>query len=219
MTAVATHARRLLPGRTEALWWALLLNIEVLLVAVYVLVANVTITAPRFLVYPFIWINLGIWAVAAVTPTPRNDRITRIGIAIGVGYFGLLAVAGGLIAFDPIGPGFRIAWELPPGWGPAILYQGALVRLAIVPYKLIGYLALAYLVYATVLDAAGAAWTGVVGLFSCVSCAWPVLGTVITGLFGSSSAVAAVATNQPYGVSTVVFVSAVALLVWRPLRS
>jgi len=219
MTAVSTRARRLLPGRTEALWWALLLNVEMLLVAVYVLVAEVTITAPRFLVYPFVWINLGIWAVAAVRPTPRTDRIIRIGIAIGAGYFVLLAVIGGLIGFDPIQPGFRIAWNLPPGWGPAILYQGALIRLAIVPYKLIGYLALAYLVYTTVLDAAGSAWTGVVGLFSCVSCAWPVVGTVVTGIFGSSSAVAAVATNQPYGVSTAVFVSAVALLVWRPLTS
>lgn len=219
MTAVSPRTRRLLPGRTEALWWALLLNVEVLLVAVYVLVAEVTITAPRFLVYPFVWINLGIWAIASVRPTARTDRVTRIGIAIGAGYFALLAVVGGLIGFDPIQPGFRIAWNIPPGWGPAILYQGALIRLAIVPYKLIGYLALAYLVYATVLDTAGSAWTGVVGLFSCVSCAWPVVGTVATGIFGSSSAVAAVATNQPYGVSTVVFVSAVALLVWRPLTS
>lgn len=219
MTAVSTRARRLLPGRIEALWWALLINVEVLVVALYVLVADVTITAPRFLVYPFIWINLGIWAVSAVTPTPRNDRITRIGIVIGVGYFALLAVIGGLIGVDPVQPGFRIAWELPPGWGPAILYQGEFFRLAIVPYKLVGYLALAYLVYATVLDTVGSAWRGVVGLFSCVSCVWPVLGTVLTGIFGSSSAVAAVATNQPYGVSTVVFVSAVALLVWRPLTS
>lgn len=218
MTNIEAAARRWLPGRTVALWAALVINVEVMLVAIYLLVADVTITAPRFLVYPFIWINLGLWAVVTVTPPPASSRIRRIGLAIGIGYFAVLAVVGGLLAFDPVGAGFRIAWELPPGWGPALLYQGDLLRLAIVPYKLVGYVALSYLVYATVLDAAGSAVTGLVGLFSCVSCAWPVLGTVVTGVFGGSSAVAAVATNQPYGVSTLVFVTAIGLLVWRPLR-
>lgn len=218
MTTIESTAKRWMPDRTTALWAALLINVEVMLVAVYLLVSNVTITAPRFLVYPFIWINLGIWAIATVTPTPVSPRNRRIGLAIGIGYFAVLAVVGGLVAFDPVADTFRIAWELPPGWGPALLYQGDFLRLAIVPYKLVGYLALSYLVYTTVLDAAGSAITGLVGLFSCVSCAWPVLGTVITGVFGSSSAVAAVATNQPYGVSTLVFVTAVGLLVWRPLR-
>lgn len=218
MTALESTARRFIPDRTTALWAALLIHLEVLLVAVFLFATDVTITAPRFLVYPFIWINLGIWAVTTVTPPPTPPRTRRTGIAIGIGYFVLLAVVGGLIGFDPVEHGFRIAWELPPGWGPAILYQGDLLRVALVPYKLIGYLALAYLVYTLVLDAAGSALTGLVGLFSCVSCTWPVLGTVISGLFGSSSVVAAVATNQPYGLSTFVFVTAVGLLVWRPFR-
>jgi hypothetical protein len=112
--------------------------------------------------------------------------------------------------------GARIAWELPPGWGPAVLYGGGLVRLALIPYKLAGYAALAYLVYATVLDTAGSAVSGVVGLFSCVSCTWPIVGTVVSGIFGGTSAIAAVATSESYGLSTLVFVSAVGLLYYRP---
>ena len=107
---------------------------------------------------------------------------------------------------------------MPPGWGPALLYGGSLVQVSLIPFKAIGYLALSYLIYATVLDAAGSALAGVVGLFSCVSCTWPILGTIVTGVFGGASAVAVVATNQPYGASTLVFLSAVALLSWRPLQ-
>mgnify|MGYP000365615809 CR=1 FL=1 len=97
-----------------------------------------------------------------------------------------------------------------------MLYDGAVLRVVLEPYKEVGYLALAYLVYVTVLDAAGAAVSGMVGLFSCVSCTWPILGTVAAGLFGGTSALAAVALGHAYGLSTLVFLSSVGLLWWRP---
>jgi hypothetical protein len=71
-------------------------------------------------------------------------------------------------------------------------------------------------VYATVLDAAGSAVTGVLGLLSCVSCSWPVLTSIATGLVGGSSGVAAAVSNGSYGLSTLVFVVTVGLLYWRP---
>jgi hypothetical protein len=85
------------------------------------------------------------------------------------------------------------------------------------PYKLVGYLALAYLVYATVLDAAGTVVSGSLGLLSCVSCTWPVVGSLVTSLFGSGSAVVVAATTWPYDISTAAFLATVALLTWRPL--
>jgi hypothetical protein len=113
--------------------------------------------------------------------------------------------------------GARIAW-LPPGWGPTLVYSGSALTVSLFPFKVLGYAALAYLVTATVLDTANAGLAGLLGLFSCVSCTWPVAATVLTGVFGGTSAAASVATNQPYGLSTVVFVSSVLLLTWRPSR-
>ena len=70
----------------------------------------------------------------------------------------------------------------------------------------------------TVVDAAASGLAGFVGLFSCVSCTWPLLATVFTGIFGTASAAASIVTGQPYGASTVVFLASVAMLVWRPTR-
>ena len=70
--------------------------------------------------------------------------------------------------------------------------------------------------YATVLDAARSAVTGVLGLLSCVSCSWPVLASLATGVAGGGSGLAAAVSTGSYGLSTVVFVATVALLYWRP---
>jgi len=88
--------------------------------------------------------------------------------------------------------------------------------MVVIPYKLIGYLALTYLVYVTLLDAAGSAVGGVLGLLSCVSCTWPVLATIVTGVAGSGTALAGAVYAQSYDLSTVVFVVTVGLLYWRP---
>jgi cytochrome c biogenesis protein CcdA len=80
----------------------------------------------------------------------------------------------------------------------------------------VGYAALAVLVYATALDVAGSAIGGVLGLFSCVSCTWPVLASLVGGVAGGSSAVASAALSGSYGLSTVIFVVTVGLLYWRP---
>ncbi|MDY6817979.1 MAG: hypothetical protein SVG88_04890 [Halobacteriales archaeon] len=211
------------PQRTTILWWALALNIELLAVLGYLFIADVTITQPRFLVYPFIWINVGIWAIVRATPAPTAPKYRYIGLLLAGGYFLVLSWAGGLLAPGHLfhghshGTGLRIVTTtLPPGWGPAVLYNGPLVQINAIPFKLIGYLSLAYLIYALLLDTAGSVVTGIVGLFSCVSCTWPVLGTVLAGAFGGTSAIAAVAMEQPYGLSTLVFLSAVGLLYWRP---
>jgi hypothetical protein len=84
------------------------------------------------------------------------------------------------------------------------------------PARVVGYLALSYLVYATVIDAAGAAVSGILGLLSCVSCSWPILASLATAILGSGSALAASATALSYDLSTVVFLATVALLYWRP---
>jgi len=224
-TALAARLRRLRPGRQATLGLAALVVAQALLALVYATspaVAGVAdpLTFAWVLLQPIVWINAGLLAVLTTRPPPASTRRRYVGLAVGAGYFLVLSYFGGLLGAG-IGSGLvDVNWALPPGYSPRLFYDGALLRLALEPYKVVGYAALAYLVYVTVLDAAGSALSGVVGLFSCVSCTWPIIGTVAASVFGGSSAVAAAAMDQAYPLSSLVFLSAVALLWWRPsLRS
>jgi len=221
-------ADRFRPSRDTLLWAGLLLNTELILTFAYLLFADVTVTEWRYLAFPFVWINVSVWALVRTKPTAKSSRARYLGVAIAVGYFLLLAYVGGLIkpglvvhqhAGDAAGHSHATGWQvnwLPPGWGPAVTYIGSLVQLTLMPYKLLGYATLAYLIYDTVLEAAGSAVSGLLGLVSCVSCTWPVVATLAAGIAGSGTAVAAAANEWSYTIGTVVFVVTVALLRWRP---
>ena len=221
-TATATWADRLRPEKKTLLWGALLVNVELLLLVSYAVISDSRLIGPlavRYWLFPFVWINVGLWAILRTRPAPSAPRQRRIAAAIAVGYFGVLAYFGGVIgpaATDQISTLRVVLLDLPPGWGPAILYDGTLVGVTLMPYKIVGYVALAYLVYATVLDAAGSVVGGVLGLFSCVSCTLPVVAGVLSGFVGGSTALVTAASGQSYALSTVVFVVTVALLAWRP---
>ena len=235
----------LVPDRRTLAWAAILVNAEAIAVLAYISLPTVTPTAIRYYVYPFVWINVGLWALVRTWPAAdrnagrdgRNGanaqsrkrgwlgggRKRYLASALAAGYFLVLAYVGPLLGLGhtfssmtgmPLPSTFRIAW-LPPGWGPALLYNGAFVSITLLPFVLVGYLALAYLVYATVLDAVGSAIGGVLGVLSCVSCTWPVLASLVGGVAGGTS-LAAVVANQSYALSTVVFVLTVVLLHWRP---
>lgn len=221
---------RLRPDRRTLLYGALLLNTEVIVLAAYLLVSDASIHAPRYLLYPWLWIDAALLVVWKTDP-PAVDRATRRrGLAVAGAYALVLSAAGGLLGLQPgsadallgsgqlggHGEGLALRLGLPPGMGPALLYRGVLLRVTLLPYELIGYAALAYLVYVGVLEAAGSTLSGVVGLFSCVSCAWPVFGAVVTTLFGGGSAVAVAVATWPFDASTAIFLSALALLYWRP---
>ena len=221
--AVSTFARRFRPGRAQALVGSAVVGAEVLAVVGYLLFADVRVTDPLILVYPLVWINVGLWAVWRTRP-PAAGRRRRLAVgAVALAYLGVLAAVGGVIGWGHLAhghdhaPSIRVAYAtLPPGFGPAVLAAAGGFSLTLLPYQVVGYAALAYLVYARVLEATGTAISGLLGLLSCVSCAWPVLGTALAAVFGSGSAVYAFALSQSYGLSTLVFLSAVALLRWRP---
>jgi hypothetical protein len=229
---MATDARntplaRLRPRRETVLWGSLLVTLELGVLAAYSLLGSsslVTLAGARFWLYPLVWINVGLWAVLRTVPagSGASTRHRWLARALAAGYFGLLAYTGGLVGAGMAeGAGVvRVVWRtIPPGWGPAVTYAGDLATLTLVPYRVVGYLALAYLVYATVLDAARSAVTGVLGLLSCVSCSWPVLASLATGVAGSGTGIAVAVSTNSYGLSTVVFVATVALLYWRPFGS
>lgn len=219
---------RFRPSMDTLLWAGLLVNIELTLTFVYLLFADVMVTEWRYILYPFVWINVSVWALVRTNPVARSSRTRYVGAAVGLAYFLMLAYAGGVLSqgigfhhgggtsvLDHHAVGWRIAW-LPPGWGPAVLYSSMLVQLNLMPYKVLGYATLAYLVYATILDTAGSAISGVLGLVSCVSCTWPVLATLVAAVAGSGTAVAAAANEWSHLLGTIVFVLTVVLLRWRP---
>jgi hypothetical protein len=102
-----------------------------------------------------------------------------------------------------------------PGWGPRVGYAGDVLTVNLVPFRVIGYLALAYLVYAALADLAGAALSGILGLGSCLSCTLPIVGSLGAGVAGGTGA-AATLSSLSVDVSTAVFVASVALLTFRP---
>jgi len=192
---------------------------EVGLVASYAIVGANSITDWTIVLVPWVWINLGVWVLIRVRAPDASGRRRRVAGAVAVGYFGLLAVLGGLVGVGVASQpsSLRVALtSVPPGWAPTLLANTAVVRLSIVPFQFVGYLALAYLVYVTLLDAAGSAIGGILGLLSCVSCTWPLVASALTGILGSGAALSAAASSQSYAISTVVFVVTVGLLYWRP---
>lgn len=233
-TTIDTDAivSRLRPSRRTLLYGGLLLNTELVLVALYLLIQDATLTEPRYAVYGLLWINVGAWVIVRTRVAPASDGAKRRAALIAVGYFAALAVAGGLVrpaaamsmsVAGGAGAGASASsvrvLALPPGWGPALLYRGDLLRVFLMPAHVVGYAALAYLVYATAVDLSGAAVSGLLGLLSCVSCSWPIVASVAASVFGGGSAVAAATGTLSYDLSTAVFLVTVGLLYWRPFAS
>ncbi|MDL5361071.1 hypothetical protein [Halalkalicoccus sp. NIPERK01] len=194
--------------------------VEGLLVAAYFGLTPAEPTGLRYVLYPFVWIDVGLWAVLRTAPPTGSRRARWLALGVAAAYFLALAGVSGLIgvqvghAHHVHAAGIHVRMGAP-GWGPAVSYVSSTVHLTFVPYLVIGYLSLAYLVYAAVIEAVGAAVPGVIGLASCVGCAFPAVAGV-AGVAGGSSVLTAAASSLSVDVSTAAFVLAIALLYWRP---
>ena len=199
------------------LYWALFVNSQLLAGVLYVTLTAATASSLRLVAYAALWINVSVWVVVNSRPTAATDRVRRRALAVAASYFALLAVAGGLVTvgIGAAATGLRIA-PLPPGYGPALLYSGERITVTLMPNYLVGYAALAYLVYVTVIDATGSAAAGLIGLFSCVSCSWPIIASVVAAITGGGSLLVTSALQVSYGLSTAVFLLTAGLLYSRP---
>ena len=211
--------------RTQDLVYATLLGNSLIGLALgYLLIADITITQPRYTIYGLLWIFVGAIVIWKTNPASADARTRRRATIVAIVYLSILSIVGGVIittggnAANALTQSFgiRVA-TLLPGWGPAPIITTPIGAVVLMPARIVGYLALTYLVYATVIDAARAAVSGIVGLLSCVSCSWPVIASVLSGVLGGGSAVAAIAVDFSYDVSTVVFILTIALLYWRPV--
>ncbi|WP_410764496.1 hypothetical protein [Haloferax sp. DFSO60] len=215
------------PQRSTLGWVLVLAWFEVLAVAAYLLATPVHVENIRYILYPFVWINLGLAAVFVTTPPTAPRRVKLVAGAIAVAYFLLLGSLAGMISvnFDALLTGTTHAaghhphgWQFTlgaPGWGPRIGYAGEFFSVMLVPYHVVGYLSLSYLVYAAVLDTARAAVPGVLGLVSCVGCAFPLAGAFTAGAAGGTGLLSSLRILS-VDLSTLVFVVAIAVLVFRP---
>jgi hypothetical protein len=179
-------------------------------IATYLRLTDAVITAGRSLIYPVIWIvtslTAAVWIGLTVRGRPRRWR----GIALGGGYTLMIAWLTGLLGATTGGFPLRVH-AAPPGWGPIILYDSGLLRLSIVPFKLIAYLALGYVIYALVAAHRGSIRAAALGIVSCVSCTGPLLVAVV-GAIGGAQATTAVATAG-YDLATAALVVTFGLLV------
>jgi len=199
----------------EALLAVGVLVVQIVAVLAYFATTSTTVLSLRETLYPLAWITLSVYFVATLWRHGPDIRSSRAAVAVGAGYLLVLATVGGLVwpgtqfSHHASGSQLMIVWS-SPGWGPTVLYSSALVQGTIVPFKLIGYAALAYGVAAAVAASSRGAFAGVVGLFSCVGCMLPIIG-VVAGVFGGSATVTA-AVGGSYDLGTLVFAGTIVLL-------
>jgi len=202
--------------RRALVYTAAVANTFLLVLLAYALVADRRPTA--YWAFPVVWVTAGAWALLWTSRPPAATRTRLLAGALAGAYFLVLAVAGGVVG--PGGPpttGLSVELtELPPGWGPTLLYGGETVRVALVPFTAFGYAVLSYLVYLTAIDARSVLAGGVLGLFSCVSCTLPVVASLLGGFVGSGAALAAAASATTYAAGTAVFVVTVVLMTVQP---
>jgi len=210
------------PWPTGAGLLAAAIFLEGVLVVGYFLATPGDVTVPRYVLYPFVWIN-AVLVAAYRTPIPSAPRRRHL-LAGGLAavYFLLLANWAGLIGLTvgghhPIPEGVLgvSVGAGSPGWGRVRIITRVFF-VSFVPYRVIGYLGLTYLVYAALLDASGALASGALGLVSCLSCSFPIVASFVTGFLGGWVTLMSTAFAYSIDISTVAFLASVALLYWRP---
>ncbi|WP_415378657.1 hypothetical protein [Halosimplex sp. TS25] len=196
--------------------------LEGVLVVGYFLATPGNVTVPRYVIYPFVWIN-AVLVAAYRTPIPRAPpRRHLLAGGLAAAYFLLLANWAGLVGLTvgghhPIPEGVLglSVGAGSPGWGRVRLIT-RVFYVSFVPYRVIGYLGLTYLVYAAIVDASGVVASGALGFVSCLSCSFPIVASAVTGLLGGWVTLMSTAVAYSVDISTLAFLASVALLYWRP---
>lgn len=141
-----------------------------------------------------------------------DDRLPWRSVGLGLAYAAGLAALSGLLV--PSGATAVELVETVPGWGPVVVVAGAGLQLTAVPFQLIGYLGLGYLLARGLRQTTTALAGGVLGLTACVGC---LVSTVVAGLsalgFGG-----VVAVPVTYTTATVGFIAATFVLVVKRLE-
>lgn len=201
-------------------FWIALVAIELALVGGYFRFTPSALTgveSTRFVVYPLLWINAAIYGLGRISvPAAPRRRRAVVGV-IAIGYLLALAWLSGLVRTDPVGaPGVYLLSLGSPGWGPRIAIVTEYGYLQLAPYRAIGYPALAFLLYARLLETTDAVLRSTVGLVSCVSCSLPLFAALAGGGVGLGAGLSSTLMKHALDLSTGAYLLAVGLLLWRP---
>lgn len=194
--------------------WIAVFTIEVYAVLAYFELTAATPTEQlRYLLYPLVWMTVAVWAMLAVDLEAETRLQAALGSSIGLVYFlGVLWIPGN-IGFGAPGSEFVLRVEMySPGWGPLLVVTGPWLRLFLVPFEVLGYAGLAYLLTANVLKLSRETLSGALGLVTCVGCTVPVLVPVMGLLGGPATSLTTTAYAYSYDIGTVLYVLTVGLL-------
>lgn len=197
-------------SRTRA--WLGLIVLETVLVASYFAVSPGESGPLRYVAYPFIWINAGLWCVFRAAPSAANGWHRLLGLTVASGYFLLLMAVPGNVGIGTATEwSLRVGW-LVPGWGPIVAVSSPLLRLYLVPFEVVGYGALSYLIYVNALRMSRGTLSGALGLVTCVGCTVPVLAPFLGMLGGPAASLSTTAYTWSYDVGTALYLLTLGLL-------
>lgn len=198
------------------------LGVQSALALLYVSLTDAGAAAPTMLAVPFVWVTVAAVAVQHAE-RPETGRLVRwVGVIVGAAYALGLAWLMGAVA-PSMGPatGLNVVL-LPPGWGPAVQYRGAVISVTLLPYRALGVAALGYLTALAVRDVVESSVSlgvgGVVALGSCAGCALPLVAAVagVLGGVGLGLGAAPAVGGETYLLGTAAYVLAATVLCVRP---
>ncbi|MFW6384960.1 MAG: DUF7546 family protein [Halodesulfurarchaeum sp.] len=185
---------------------------EAALLLVYLSTTGTTVQSPRYLLYPFVWINVALWAFLTVVPVVGNRRHRYLALPVAVGYYLLLMEIAGNVVFVTHSDLSVSLESATPGWGPVLIGTVPGLEFRLIPFETIGYAGLAYLFYANVLSVSRGLLAGTLGLLTCVSCSLPLWGPLFGLIGGPATGLIEPATRLSYDIGTVIFLLTVFVL-------
>ncbi len=199
-----------------------LVAVQVLAAVLYGLVFGTSLLSLHVFLLPFVWITVSVVTIWYTDPVSRGWKPTAFAGAVAVGYLSLFLWLSGTIGFTPsqLEPvtgslGFGVDAGRSFGWGPIIYYSGEWIGARLIPYQLIGYVSLSYMVYLAVLDVTRSAGAGTIGLILCPGCAAAAFVPAFGGIAGVSAALT-IFLQFSYEIATVMFVVAMGWLYYQP---
>lgn len=190
---------------------------NVVLIIAYLAATDTVVQSLSDTLYPVVWLVCSIYLVAVLARRGPTLFDAPLAVAVAVGYLVVLAAIGTPIGLSSGSATVMTVWATP-GWGPIVMYSIGPIGGTLVPFEVIGYVALAYAVGCAVAASSRGVLAGTLGLFTCIGCVLPVIGA-LAGLFGGTAAVLQPAATS-YGLATGLFATTVLLLlVTIPLES
>lgn len=147
-------------------------------VTVSVATGGTNVVDPTMLAYPLVW--LGVSAAAVVAVGRPWTTLEPWALVVGSAYtIALLSVSGHLRATGT-GIAVDVQWGLP-GWTPIVLAELSVAHLVIVPFQLVGYATLGYLLGQSLSVTSRSLLAGLGGAFSCAGCIVPITTIAVAG--------------------------------------